>query len=556
MITYTPGTSKKYLEVERCIMNDLQGRPLERFWNTLRSLVSAEDYIMAAVLVDNVKSLFKDSHEAESQESVYAALLKVADQMVVINPFRDKEQFFLVYREASQFENFDWENAIAYMDSFSRLSVLPSVLVDVFAERFVNKPETVLIAEAEKFVPNLKLMVDDNLSSHFVLTTQNTVFEMALHSIFAGYENVEILQTSIYQYDFLNRRFDLIFASPIFGSRTLADEKSFICREFDLAALENLSLHLNNGGRLIITLPARVSFASDRVNDLRNFIQQTYKIKEISELPVGIIDGAAIKMYLLDIENTRSEADDDIVIRRYSGQRENGKKGRLTSLEVNDDTFVLLSELEEHGDWRIDCFFAQQDEDYQNYQNSEIRKEKLGNVAQVFRGKAVSKKDLSGNISVVNISNIREYDIDYDNLDHLLEDYRKVANYLLHEGDVLLPARGTAIRTAVFHDKPYSCIASSNIIVIRPNPKMLDGVFLKIFLDSPIGNKIISGTQQGMTVMNISYKDLNALEIPLPPLPEQKSVANEYLKELKYFRETIAAAEERWVTALGKLQTF
>jgi hypothetical protein len=42
----------------------------------------------------------------------------------------------------------------------------------------------------------------------------------------------------------------------------------------------------------------------------------------------------------------------------------------------------------------------------------------------------------------------------------------------------------------VFHEQKYPCIASSNVIVIRPDPKMLDSTYLKIFLDSPIGNKI------------------------------------------------------------------
>ena len=109
-----------------------------------------------------------------------------------------------------------------------------------------------------------------------------------------------------------------------------------------------------------------------------------------------------------------------------------------------------------------------------------------------FRGKAITKKDPSGNIGIVNISNIGDYEIDYAGLEHLQEEERKVFNYLLQEGDVLLPARGTAIRTAVFHSQSYPCIASSNLIVIRPDAKMLDSIYLKIFLDSPIGNKLIS----------------------------------------------------------------
>ena len=97
---------------------------------------------------------------------------------------------------------------------------------------------------------------------------------------------------------------------------------------------------------------------------------------------------------------------------------------------------------------------------------------------------------------------------------------------------------------------------SSNVIVIRPDVKMLDSTYLKIFLDSPVGNRIISGAQQGMTVMNISYKDLKVLEVPIPTMEKQQAVAKEYLDELKKYKETVAAAEQRWAEVLDKLQRF
>ena len=270
ILSHDTETAIRY---RRSTMSNRQESAMWRFWSTIRSLVASDDYIAAAVLVNEVKTAIRDGGESETSDAVYSALLRVADQMGVRNPFRDQEQFFLIYKEASQFEKMDWEKAIAYMASFSRLPVLPPVLVNVLAERFEINPDTVLIAEAEKFVPCLQRMVDENLASNFVLTTQNLSFEMALRSVFVGYDNVEVIRTDIYRYEFLSRRFDLIFASPIFGGRTLAEDQNFMCREYDLVALENLALHLNDGGRLVITLPARVTFASGKVNDLRQFIQ-------------------------------------------------------------------------------------------------------------------------------------------------------------------------------------------------------------------------------------------------------------------------------------------
>ena len=79
---------------------------------------------------------------------------------------------------------------------------------------------------------------------------------------------------------------------------------------------------------------------------------------------------------------------------------------------------------------------------------------------------------------------------------------------------------------------------------------------MKIFLDSPIGRKIINSVQQGIGVMNISYKDLSIMEIPLPSIEEQLSVAKEYDEELTKYKEAIAAAEARWANVLDRLQKF
>ena len=536
-------------------MNREQERKIIEYWDLMRGAVRQDDFIAATVLVSEVKKRSIELGISETPDEVYTILLEVADELHIINPFLDKEKFFFIYQEGKQFQKMDWEGAIAKMARISRMPILPAPVVKVYEERFSIKPESVLIAEAEKFVPNLLRIVDENINSNYTLTTQNSTYAKVLEQIFSGYDNVEIVLTDIYQYGFVNKRFDLIFSCPNMGGRTLAEDKTFMCREFDMVALENLSLHLNSGGRLMIALPGRITFASGKVSNLRKFIQTSYTIKEISELPEGSLEYVGIKVYLLDIENTRP-GDDDIIVRRYSVGDRKSRRSAIPALEVTDDTFVMLDELEEQGDWSIDRIFAQQDEEYLSYQKSRIRKELIGNVAQVFRGKAINKKSPAGNIGVINISNIGEYDIDYDRLDHIQEEERKIANYLLQEGDLLLPARGTAIRTAVFHEQTYPCIASSNVIVIRPDQKNLIGGYLKVFLDSSIGNKMISGVQQGMAVMNISYKDLNVLEVPLPNMKKQQAVVKEYQDELEKYRKTVEAAEQRWNEVLKKLQTF
>ena len=545
---------EKRILLEVIMMRTERDDRLWAFWNSMRGAVESDDLITATVLIDEVRLVNGNSTD-ETPDQAYAALLEAADRIGVRNPFSDKDRFYYVYQESKKLEKLDWEGALLQEQKTSRKMVLPTVLVEEYISRIDSIPASVLISEAEKFVPNLTRIVDTYINSQVTLTTQSAVYANILKKIFREYDNVEVVEADIYQYEFMNRRFDLIFAFPAFGGRLLTEDRTFICRDYDMVAFENLSLHLNGGGRLIITLPGRITFAAGKVGDLRQFIQTNYTIREISDLPAGILEFTGIKVFLLDIENTRP-GDDDIIIRRYSAGERKNRRSEVTNLKIEDDTFVMLSELEEQGDWSVERIFAQQDEEYLNYQKSSVRKDLIGNVAQIFRGKSVTKKDANGTIGVVNISNIGDYEIDYEGLDHIDEENRKISNYVLKEGDVLLPARGTAIRTAVFHEQKDICIASSNVIVIRPDARKLDSTYLKIFLDSPIGNKLISGAQQGVTIMNISYKDLNVLEIPLPALEEQKAAAHEYLEELQRYKDTMAAAERRWTETLAKLQKF
>ena len=417
---------------------------------------------------------------------------------------------------------------------------------------FIEGFQEVLIPEAEKFSPCLERLIEAHGDSHFTLTTMDNFYYKVLTEMFSDNDMVDVKQTSIYEYEFTSEKFDLILAVPVFGVRDKADEFStFICREYDMIAAENLALHLRSEGILSIVLPAKITFGGGRVKELREFLQSMYCVKEIADLPSGLFENTGVKTVLITITTGRT---DEVTIKRYVTETERSRKDGLSKLIVQDDTFVLEDELADMGDWNVDRIFESQDEDWIKFQESNVKKQELGTVASIFRGKAINRKDPNGSIGVVNISNIGEYEIDYAGLDHLEEEERKVTNYLLKDGDLLIPARGTAIRVAIFKEQSYPCIASSNVIVIRAIDESLSTTYLKLFFDSPLGRKMLVTRQQGTAVMNISYKELNNIEIPLPSIEEQKQISEIYMRELELYKKTIQEAENRWNSVLEDLR--
>lgn len=524
---------------------------LHSFFTAIRGSNAQSEYKSALAVLKKVIDLHEQSVDELSEIDLYRIMRQVATDFGVINPFPDEKKFFDAYRILRGFETVTWADIITYGDKSDKLRV-PEALVDEMEKNFIDGFQGVLIPEAEKFSPCLERLVNAHDDSHFTLTTMDPFYYKVLTEMFSDNDMVDVKQTSIYEYEFSSEKFDLILAVPVFGVRDKADEnRNFICREYDMIAAENLALHLRSEGILSIVLPARITFGGGNVKELRYFLQSMYCIKEIADLPAGIFENTGVKTYLLTITTGRT---DEVVIKRYVTDTENPRKDGLNKLIVQDDTFVLEDELYDMEDWNIDRIFESQDEDWIKFQESNVKKQELGTVASIFRGKAVNKKEPHGNIGVVNISNIGDYEVDYSALDHLEEEERKVTNYMLQTGDLLIPARGTAIRVAIFKEQSYPCIASSNVIVIRSIDENFSTTFLKLFFDSPLGRKMLVTRQQGTAVMNISYKELNHIEIPLPSVEEQKAISDEYEKELEAYKKAIQAAENRWSSTLARLQ--
>ena len=124
--------------------------------------------------------------------------------------------------------------------------------------------------------------------------------------------------------------------------------------------------------------------------------------------------------------------------------------------------------------------------------------------------------------------------------------------YQLEAGDILLTCRGTSNKVVLFPETEHVVIASANIIVLRIKEKIAPQ-YLKIFLDSPVGQLLIKSFQRGTTIMNINPNDIGEMEIPLLSMESQQILAQQYLAEQERYRREKAALEERWEQERAKL---
>ncbi len=421
----------------------------------------------------------------------------------------------------------------------------------LFSLMFKNLPGSgsVFVHDCEKYGTELYDLIEANRGLRFFLATKDDALREIYSRVYSEL-GAEFISPEIYSDSFTNRKFDLIVSFPIMGGRELDDAGDFISREYSLIAAQNLLYHLTPSGKLVILLPGKVGFAGRDVETFRRYIAGNYKLQEIASLPPKTFyPHMSISTYLLTIGQGETDA---VNVIKYALIQANG----IDSF-MGESRLIFSDELEELGNWNVDMAFAATDETLLHYQDSLVKKEKLKDVADVFRGKAVTEKADGGNVAVINISNITDTGITYESLDTIVAEERKIGRYLLEDGDVLVTTKGYAVKIAVYERQEKMTIASSNLCVIRPNTRLMNGTYLKLFLESETGKLLIKALQRGTAIININSQDLCEIEVPVPPLDEQLEIASEYNAGLDLYKRTLDAAEKAWAAVksdvMGKL---
>ena len=482
-----------------------------------------------------LKKLEDKSSIIKDKEKLFQFMKKVTEDELGFFP-ADRDDFWDIFEALKDIDLIDFTLEIYKNDRMG------TIISPIYLSRYISEkirklqPQKILITEAEKHLAGLKEVIEQFSNSELTLTTQLKPMHLLLKLAFEDYQNVIIRFESIYTECLQGGKFDYIYSLPAFGNKPDELGRTFITRDSDGVAIENMLGHLNAHGVLDIIVPAKITFAGMGYEKLRTYISDNFSVKSIYILPEGTFRPVtSIKTYFFTITNNSQSSIEFGTFELNKG-----------IFNVIDKKEISTKEFLSHEDWRIELFLSDDDENIQKFKSSNLNKVKLKDVAEVFRGKSILKKDTSlGSISVLNISNIENGDINYSDMDTIEEDERKIKRYELSSGDVVLSCRGTAVKSAVFESQNKTIIASANLIIVRPNEK-IKGEYIKIFFESPIGLAIIKSFQRGTTIMNINHSDIMEMEIPLIPISEQKEMINKYNDELSIYKKTVSEAESKW----------
>jgi type I restriction enzyme M protein len=110
---------------------------------------------------------------------------------------------------------------------------------------------------------------------------------------------------------------------------------------------------------------------------------------------------------------------------------------------------------------------------------------------------------------------------------------------------LVITAKGSKIKTAVATiTGNQRIVATGNLLVIRVDQKKINPFYLKVFLDSMTGQKLLRSVQTGSVIPTINPSQLNDIEISKPAKALQDKIAARFLAQRDMLQMTKERLEE------------
>lgn len=159
---------------------------------------------------------------------------------------------------------------------------------------------------------------------------------------------------------------------------------------------------------------------------------------------------------------------------------------------------------------------------------SEWRKCKLGDLTtNIDYGYTASAKQDATNAKFLRITDITNKRVNWETVPHCDISDNNFKKYLLELGDIVIARTGatTGSSYTIKSSDPKNVVFASYLIRYRINKSIADPFFIDFCLRSSFWQSYVDGIAGGSAQPGANAKQLANFEINLPPLPEQKAIA-------------------------------
>lgn len=147
----------------------------------------------------------------------------------------------------------------------------------------------------------------------------------------------------------------------------------------------------------------------------------------------------------------------------------------------------------------------------------------------IRNGKSIQQtKEIDG-LPITRIETIADQTIDPSRVGYAGIELSNVKGHLLEVGDILFSHINSLEhlgKCAIYEGEPETLVHGMNLLNLRANPEMIDARYLlRVLRGDRQKAKFLSIANKSVNQASISAGNLKKVEIPLPPLPEQRRIA-------------------------------
>lgn len=150
-----------------------------------------------------------------------------------------------------------------------------------------------------------------------------------------------------------------------------------------------------------------------------------------------------------------------------------------------------------------------------------------------------------GELRYLQAKSFNNYGLFNGNIDGWIDISDKSKNHILEQGDVLFVGKGMRNFAWTYNLEIGKAVASSIFYVIKPKPELVDSDYLVAIFNSSKYQSFFQVLGAGSSIPSIRKNELEAVEIPLPPLEIQKKIADLSMLHQKQLLLTEKLIEEK-----------
>lgn len=155
---------------------------------------------------------------------------------------------------------------------------------------------------------------------------------------------------------------------------------------------------------------------------------------------------------------------------------------------------------------------------------------KLSEVCEFVRnGMSIKQSKGAGGLPISRIETIWNASIDESRVGYAGLKIEDVRDYLLQQGDILLSHINSLEhigKCAIYEGIPKQIVHGMNVLSLRPKKQVIEPKYLLYTLRTTrFRSQILSVTNKSVNQASVSTTNLKTLELPLPPLEQQRHIA-------------------------------